>query len=279
MENQLIKIETRSDGSQAVSARELHRFLESKQRFSDWIKNRIEKYDFVEGQDFQKLYFDIEGNLLITNHHKNMMSDNQEVTKPHRIDYVLTIDTAKELSMLENNERGKEARKYFIECEKRLRENDRENNLLLNIIKAESKEETAIALKAYREKIVLPLKTDLNNANKTIEHKVNVISYMTSDFKLQTQRQFLNEIIRMKGNANNLISERWKLLYNFYEKQKHINLNARFEAYNNTHTPKLKSKLQLIDEVMNDIPTLYKVAVKTFEADFKDKLEHYLSVL
>nr|DAX26242.1 MAG TPA: hypothetical protein [Caudoviricetes sp.] len=94
-----------------------------------------------------------------------------------------------------------------------------------------------------------------------------------------TQRQFLNEIIRMKGNENNLIREHWKTLYDFYEKKNHINLSARFEAYNKTHSPKLKSKLQLIDEVLNDIPTLYKLAVKTFEADFKDKLQKYLDVI
>ena len=262
---ELIKIETRSDGSQAVLARELHRFLGVGKDFSTWFKDRVDKYKFVKNQDF----------ILLP-----QIGEQKEGRGGHNIkEYVVSLDMAKELSMVENNERGREARRYFIECEKRYRAKDDENNLLLNIIKANGEEETAIALKAYREKIVIPLKTDLNNANKTIEHKVNVISYMTSDFKLQTQRQFLNEIIRMKGNANNLISERWKLLYSFYEKQKHINLSARFEAYNNTHTPKLKSKLQLIDEVMNDIPTLYKVAVKTFEADFKDKLEHYLSVL
>lgn len=118
---ELVKI-TERGGQQVVSARDLHVFLESKQRFSDWIKNRIEKYNFIEGQDFQKLYFDVEGNQLIISHHKNMVSDNQEVIKPHKIEYVITIDMAKELSMLENNEKGKQARQYFIECEKKLKQ-------------------------------------------------------------------------------------------------------------------------------------------------------------
>ena len=47
---EIIKIENTPDGS-VVSARELHQFLESKQSFSDWIKNRIEKYKFNEGMD------------------------------------------------------------------------------------------------------------------------------------------------------------------------------------------------------------------------------------
>ena len=49
--NELIKV-TEKEGEQLVSARELHEFLESKQQFVDWIKNRIEKYGFIENEDF-----------------------------------------------------------------------------------------------------------------------------------------------------------------------------------------------------------------------------------
>ena len=48
---ELIKV-TEKNGQQLVSARELHEFLESKQDFTNWIKNRIEKYDFQENEDF-----------------------------------------------------------------------------------------------------------------------------------------------------------------------------------------------------------------------------------
>ena len=91
---------------ETVSARELHAFLESKQDFSTWIKNRVEQYDFVENQDFIKL-------------HKKM-----ELSKTGQmgIDYHITLDMAKELAMVERNEKGKQARRYFIECERKLRE-------------------------------------------------------------------------------------------------------------------------------------------------------------
>lgn len=85
-----------------VNARELHAFLESKQEFSAWIGNRIEQYGFVDEQDF----------LII-------LSKTQNGGRP-RIDYHLTLDMAKELSMVERNAKGKEARQYFIACEKRL---------------------------------------------------------------------------------------------------------------------------------------------------------------
>lgn len=85
---------------QTVNVRELHAFLESKQEFSNWIKNRIEDYGFLDGVDF------------LTNLSKTQ-------GRP-RIDYFLSLDMAKELSMVERNAQGKQARQYFIDCEKRL---------------------------------------------------------------------------------------------------------------------------------------------------------------
>ena len=82
---------------QTVNARELHAFLESKQEFSNWIKNRIEDYGFLDGVDF------------LTNLSKTQ-------GRP-RIDYFLSLDMAKELSMVERNAKGKQARQYFIDCD------------------------------------------------------------------------------------------------------------------------------------------------------------------
>ena len=96
-----------NNGKKAVSARDLHAFLESKQDFSTWIKNRIEKYDLVENVDYvtaPQIYGTANGG------HST------------RLEYALTIDAAKELSMVEGNEKGKQARKYFIACEQKLKE-------------------------------------------------------------------------------------------------------------------------------------------------------------
>ena len=103
--HELISLQPHDTLIQAVSARELHSFLESKQDFSTWVKSRIADYDFVENQDFVKL------------HKKMELSKTGQVA----IEYFITLDMAKELSMVERNEQGKEARRYFIECEKRLK--------------------------------------------------------------------------------------------------------------------------------------------------------------
>ena len=98
---QLIPI-SENNGKRAVNARDLHQFLESKQEFANWIKNRIEKYGLVENEDY--VVFD---NLV----------KNSKGGRP-QVEYALTVEAAKELSMVEGSEKGKQARRYFIACEK-----------------------------------------------------------------------------------------------------------------------------------------------------------------
>ena len=110
--NQLIPLQSQTiDGNavETVNARELHKFLESKQDFSTWIKNRIKDYGFLENQDY----------ILL---HKKMEQEENSHGGNNKVEYYITLDMAKELSMVERNEKGKQARQYFIECERKLRE-------------------------------------------------------------------------------------------------------------------------------------------------------------
>lgn len=146
--NELIPIQE-NNGKKAVNARDLHSFLQVGKDFSTWIKGRINKYDFVEGKDFEPLYFDYQGNLLNIRLPQNGESENQQVSK---IEYALSISMAKELSMLENNERGKQARKYFIACEENKRELSRKELLLIALQAEEEKERLAQEKKILEEK-------------------------------------------------------------------------------------------------------------------------------
>ncbi|WP_273790327.1 antA/AntB antirepressor family protein [Bartonella sp. CM31XJBT] len=106
--NTLIKISEQAVGQeiiQTVNARELHVFLEVKRDFSNWIKDRINKYSFLKNQDY----------IVFTNFGENLQGGRPST------EYHLTLDMAKELSMVERNEKGRQARRYFIECEKKLR--------------------------------------------------------------------------------------------------------------------------------------------------------------
>lgn len=110
MENELIKITTNEEGKKLVSARELHEFLGLQKRFSAWIEQYIKKdneYLFIEGEDFTSVLT----STVVNNGAKRELQD-----------YAITINMAKEISMVTKNDKGKQARKYFIECEKQLKQ-------------------------------------------------------------------------------------------------------------------------------------------------------------
>lgn len=97
--------------TQYCNARDLHASLKVGRDFSNWIKGRIEEYSFVEGVDF--VLFDSPN---LANQKKGRGGDRRS------IDYHLTLDMAKELAMIENNEIGRAVRRYFIQAEKELRQ-------------------------------------------------------------------------------------------------------------------------------------------------------------
>ncbi len=86
----------------AVDARELHQFLGVKRDFSTWIKRRMTECGLVEDSDY-----------LLTKMGEQLPSGTK-----YRFEYYLKLDVAKELAMVEKNAKGREARRYFIECER-----------------------------------------------------------------------------------------------------------------------------------------------------------------
>ena len=86
-----------------VNARNLHGFLEVSNHFKDWITDRIEQYGFLENQDFVSLAEN---------------SAKPQGGRPSK-EYYLILDMAKELAMVERNQKGRQARRYFLECERR----------------------------------------------------------------------------------------------------------------------------------------------------------------
>lgn len=140
-------IQINNDGEKStVNARDLHNFLESKQEFSNWIKGRISQYDFIEDQDF------------ITN--------DKIINRSKMKDYHISIDMAKELSMVERNEKGKQARRYFIECEKRA----------LNPISQLSRIEILRMAVEAEEKVLL-LESNLESAKEEITNLKPMAEY------------------------------------------------------------------------------------------------------
>ena len=102
--DKIIKFE---EGS-AVSARDLHKFLESKQQFSDWIKNHIEKFNFKEDVDFYRKYYDVFGNE-VDKYYYNI----------NKIEYFLTKESGKLILLSENKEKSLIFRNKVVENDDR----------------------------------------------------------------------------------------------------------------------------------------------------------------
>lgn len=107
LENELVPVYETDQGIKVVNGRELHQVLQSKQDFSTWVKKRLSECDALENEDFDLLHNSVE----------------QISGTKHRIDYLIKLDIAKEMAMLERNEKGKEVRRYFIRIEKKYKEN------------------------------------------------------------------------------------------------------------------------------------------------------------
>lgn len=169
------------NGEQLVSARELHEFLESKQEFIHWFKNRIEKYGFLENEDFMTILSKSGG-------------------RP-QTNYILKLDMAKELSMVEANEKGSQARRYFIACEKKLK-----NQML---VPTNFKE--ALLLAVQQQEIIEKLQNESNAKDQIILEYTPKIEYvdkiLADDKSLLTITQIAKDYGISGSVLNNMLHE------------------------------------------------------------------------
>lgn len=98
--NPQITVTTNEKGTQVVSARELHLFLNAGSNVNTWFKNQIERAMLLENEDFTRVQI-------------------SETSGQTSNDYAISLSSAKEIAMLNGGEKGKQARLYFIECEKK----------------------------------------------------------------------------------------------------------------------------------------------------------------
>lgn len=110
IETQLVPVFSATIGGMVMSVcdgRALHAFMEIGKHFASWMTDRIEQYGFQQDQDF----------LCLSQIRETQRKDGQRGTAK-QVDYHLSLDMAKELSMVENNAKGREARRYFIAMER-----------------------------------------------------------------------------------------------------------------------------------------------------------------
>ena len=175
--NELIKIEVKN-GQQLASGRELHKFLEVGTRYNDWINRIIEKYSFIENKDF------------ITITQKRVTAQGNETEFDN---HLMTIAMAKEVAMVSNTEKGKEARQYFIACEEAWNSPE--------MILARANQIQARMIDTYTEKIKVL-------ENKIEEDKPKVDFYNdVADSKNTCDMQTVAKVLNFKGVGRNTLFE------------------------------------------------------------------------
>lgn len=180
MEN-LIKVSVNESNEQIVSGRELYKFLEVTERYSNWFK-RMLQYGFVENVDY----------LGCKVFNTQAKQDLQE--------HILKISMAKEIAMLQRNEKGKQARLYFIKCEEEYKKQkqvtfSRKDLLMLNVIKANSENERMVALNNYELEYVKPLEIEAKYTKEVLKSdSLLTVSQIAKDLGLSAIK--LNKLLK-----------------------------------------------------------------------------------
>lgn len=160
---ELIKITTNEQGLRVVSARELYEYLEVKKHFTQWFEQQKEW--FTENVDYLAFNLKVRAG--------NGLSD--------KIDYAISLDMAKELAMMSKVAKGKEARQYFIECERKLQTKalPTTKELALMVVKAEEeKEQLAFELEIKTQ--------DLALANEVIKEQAPAVAFVEKVLQSKT---------------------------------------------------------------------------------------------
>ncbi|WP_338753197.1 phage antirepressor KilAC domain-containing protein [Leuconostoc mesenteroides] len=226
---EIIKINQNDQGEAQVSARDLHQALNVKARFNDWITRMIE-YGFAEGVDFY-----------------SFLSKTSNGGRPS-IEYNLTISTAKEIAMLQRNEKGKQVRNYFIQVEERYKQ-----------LASDPSYQMALGLKAsqqlleHKDKIIAEMKpkalfADAVSASQTsilVGELAKLLKQNGIDTGANRLFTWLREngyLIRRKGTDYNMPTQK-SMEMGLFEIKEHNHINSNGVNVT-TKTPKVTGKGQ-----------------------------------
>ncbi|MFL2068260.1 phage antirepressor KilAC domain-containing protein [Leuconostoc mesenteroides] len=226
---EIIKINQNEQGEAQVSARDLHKTLNVKARFNDWITRMIE-YGFTEGVDFY-----------------SFLSKTSNGGRPS-IEYNLTISMAKEVAMLQRNEKGKEVRNYFIQVEDRYKKlaNDPSYQMALGL-------KASQLLLEHKDKIIAEMKpkalfADAVSASQTsilVGELAKLLKQNGIDTGANRLFTWLREngyLIRRKGTDYNMPTQK-SMEMGLFEIKEHNHINSNGVNVT-TKTPKVTGKGQ-----------------------------------
>lgn len=245
MEQELIKVGINSNNEKCVSGRELHKVLEIGTQYTKWF-DRMCEYGFIENIDY------------VTISQKRLTAQNNETTY---IDHTIKLDMAKEIAMIQRTEKGKQVRLYFIEIEKKYKQ---------------EKQLPTTYLEALKQLVIVEeqrIKLEKENKILSIENQHN--KEIVKNFYDYTDVKPTDLIKRIVMRMAELSKEHHKdyqyfyvEIYKRYYVYSKIDLVRRFNNAKNSGLTKSKSVLMYAEEVkadkllLNCVISLYKNASK-----------------
>lgn len=219
--NGLVRVFDDNQGERWVSARELHEFLESGYDFSNWIQDRISRYGFEEGVEFSR---------------ENLKTQSSAGGRP-RTEYWLTLDCAKEIAMVENNEKGRLVRRYFLAIEKKFKQ-----AVGMGAISPISVEEFLVqqaqAMLAQRRALeqmqarvdgALEEVKEARETTKVLQHRIDSLDQVDTE---GTPRQRLNGMIRKYARQEGIYYDAaWREFEQRFNTAFRMNLKTRRQNY------------------------------------------------
>lgn len=253
---ELIRVETDSQGRKLVSGRELHEVLITSQgkqeRFSQWIK-RMFDYGFVENVD----YTSVKTFTVVNNGAKRELQD-----------YILTLDTAKHIAMVQRTEIGMQVRNYFLECEKIALQQATPSYMIADPIERAKRwiveQEERMALEQQKEQLLI----ETQSQQQKIEHQKQVILGLTQDSPKPELRQRINQIIRYGARGG--YQGRYALAYREFDLTHHMNIDIRLRRAIESGVVKPRTnRMDFICSHLDMTWELYQVVTRIFEGDLR----------
>ena len=232
---ELIKIIER-EGRQLVSGRELHEFLEIRTKYKDWFRRMVE-YGFEEEIDFIRV-----AQKRATNNLKNPVTT--------VIDHAISIDMAKEISMIQRTEKGKIARQYFINCEKKLKE-------VKKLSPMELMELQFKALKEQKEKI-----SQVENRVYKLEEDMPLFQIDCKEIQALVRKKGIEALGGYRSIAYNDNSLRGKVYSDIQQQIRREFGVLRYEAIK-------RSQLEMAKEIINNykVPLVLENEIKLLNGE------------
>ena len=219
------------EGQFPVNARDLHEFLQVETRFDIWIGRRIDEYGFKANADFRTMISLDRGNALGV----------------PATEYEITLSMAKELSMVERNERGKQARRYFIACEQHLK---------------------AITKPACLEDLIILQAQSVKELKATVEQQGRTLALVKDTFASRPDdwRDAINDGVKQIAKATEQYHQFvWKEFYDLLEDRGHCDLETRLKNLKSRMTERGACRTEIkkankLDTLMDE-PALQEVAL------------------